>query len=77
MVLIGSLCVPQDDCSLTHLSLAGNQLMDGRVATLARCVFVVYLNVYHPCPSIFSCLGIFQVPALYSTSGSCDLTVQY
>ncbi|XP_064815394.1 tonsoku-like protein isoform X1 [Oncorhynchus masou masou] len=39
----------QDDCSLTHLSLAGNQLMDGRVATLARCwpvcLSVVYVDL--------------------------------
>uniref|UniRef100_A0A4W5LUE9 Uncharacterized protein n=1 Tax=Hucho hucho TaxID=62062 RepID=A0A4W5LUE9_9TELE len=32
------LCVPQDNCSLTHLNLAGNGLMDGRVSTLARCL---------------------------------------
>uniref|UniRef100_A0A4W5LXC2 Uncharacterized protein n=2 Tax=Hucho hucho TaxID=62062 RepID=A0A4W5LXC2_9TELE len=28
----------QVNCSLTHLNLAGNGLMDGRVSTLARCL---------------------------------------
>ncbi|XP_041703049.1 tonsoku-like protein [Coregonus clupeaformis] len=37
IVLLCSLCVPQDDCSLTHLSLAGG-LMEGSVATFARCL---------------------------------------
>ncbi|XP_064860394.1 tonsoku-like protein [Oncorhynchus nerka] len=40
------LCVPQDDCSLTHLNLAGNGLMDSSISTLARCLPL--------CPSMVS-----------------------
>ncbi|XP_028981172.2 tonsoku-like protein [Esox lucius] len=47
----------QGECSLTHLSLAGNGLTDGGMATLARCLLV--------CPSIVS-LDLSGNPAVTS-----------
>ncbi|KAM9433488.1 tonsoku-like protein [Salvelinus alpinus] len=45
-------CHP-DDCSLTHLNLAGNGLMDSSVSTLASCVW--FLSMCLPlCPSMVS-----------------------
>ena len=49
--LIGPNYVLQEDCSLIHLSLAGNGLTDSSVATLARCVcacvYVRYIGIKH------------------------------
>ncbi|CAL8287180.1 unnamed protein product [Lota lota] len=48
----------QEDCSLTHLSLAGNGLTDSGVATLARCLLV--------CPYLTS-LNLSGNPSVTST----------
>ncbi|KAG7224182.1 hypothetical protein INR49_019917 [Caranx melampygus] len=49
--------VSQEDCSLTHLSLAANGLMDSSVATLARCL--------PTCPSLVS-LNLSGNPSITS-----------
>ncbi|CAL8273150.1 unnamed protein product [Merluccius merluccius] len=48
----------QEECSLTHLSLAGNSLTDTSVATLARCLLV--------CPCLTS-LNLSGNPSVTST----------